>query len=79
MTVMTVKQKSTDDEKKTTDRQFRRGKPVQFYAEDDLIARVDDWRAAQRPVLTRSEAIRHLLKTNPDMLKALSSKGGKKS
>ena len=54
----------------------RKGRPLQLYATDDFIAFVDDWRASQRPVLNRSEAIRRLVETHPDMLKALSPKGG---
>lgn len=72
MTVMTVKHKSEDDGKKTAvPRQYRKGKPLQFYADDDLIARLDDWRAAQRPVLTRSDAIRRLLDTSPEFARVL--------
>jgi hypothetical protein len=87
MTVMTVKHKSEEHGKKTASaRQYRKGKPLQFYADDALIAQIDDWRAAQRPVLTRSDAIRRLLGTSPDLIQALTEvalkaegkKGGKR-
>jgi hypothetical protein len=61
MTVMTVKQEIAEHEKKIADRPFRRGKPLQFYAEDDFIDALDEWLKQQpgRP-LTRSEALRRL-------------------
>ena len=62
ITVMTVKHKSEDDEKKTSTGWARKGKPVQFYADDGLINSVDEW-AKQQPgrALTRSEALRRLV------------------
>jgi hypothetical protein len=52
--------------------------------EDDL-ARLDDWRRNQPDVPTRTEAIRRLLDTHPDLIQALTEvalkaegkKGGK--
>jgi hypothetical protein len=76
MTVMTVKHKSTDDEKKTTDRQFRRGKPVQVYLDEDLIDAIHEWTKEQPGrALTQSEAIRRLLDRG---LSVSPGKGGKK-
>lgn len=74
---MTVKHKSAEHEKKITGRPAtgRKGKPVQFYADDGLMALVEEWRAEQRPVPTVSEAIRRLL---PLALESEAAKKGKK-
>lgn len=60
MRVMTVKTKSAEHEKKTAPRPFRKGKPQQFYADDEFMSLVEEWRADQRPVPTKSEALRRL-------------------
>lgn len=36
------------------------GTPVQVRCQDDLLKSVDDWRAHQRPIPSRPEAIRQL-------------------
>lgn len=39
----------------------RKGRPLQLYALDEFLGRLDEWRARQRPIPSRSEAIRLLL------------------
>jgi hypothetical protein len=36
------------------------GKQVQVRCKDDFLREIDDWRSRQRPIPTRSEAIRQL-------------------
>ncbi len=80
---MTVNTKSAGHEKKTAAPQFRKGKPLQFYADDDFIAGVDEW-AKQQPgkALTRSEALRRLtdrgLKAEAEEAVALEAEAQKK-
>lgn len=59
---MNVKTKMTESQKKlgrppgvTQDRLF------QMRVNDEFLAIVDEWRAKQRPILSRSEAIRRLV------------------
>ena len=59
MLVMTVNAKSSNQEKRV--RQFRTGRPLQFYAGDEFIAAIDRWRGQQPDVPGRSEAIRRLV------------------
>jgi len=54
----------------------RKGKPLQLYATDDFLADVDAWRALQRPIPNRSEAIRLLVELALASDEALSKKGG---
>jgi hypothetical protein len=61
MRVMTVNHKSTEHEKKTTAKPLRKGKPLQFYADDDLIGAVHDWLKRQPgKAINQSEALRRL-------------------
>jgi len=45
---------------------------------DDFLAKLDAWRRQQEDLPSRTEALRRLVETHPDMLKALSPKGGAK-
>jgi hypothetical protein len=78
MTVMTVNHKSAEHEKKIMGRPAtgRKGKPLQFYAEDDFIAAVDEWRGQQAGVPGRSEALRRL--TSLALESEAKKKGGRK-
>jgi hypothetical protein len=58
MLVMTVNAKVASPEKKM--RQYRTGRPLQFYAGEEFIAALDRWRGQQPGVPGRSEAIRRL-------------------
>lgn len=61
------------------------GKLLQMRLKEDDLARLDDWRRNQPDVPTRTEAIRRLLDTHPDLIQALTEvalkaegkKGGK--
>jgi hypothetical protein len=39
----------------------RKGRPLQLYATNAFIQQLDEWRAKQRPIPNRSEAIRLLV------------------
>ena len=58
MPVMTVNAKSSLPVKKIA--QYRRGRPLQFYASDEFIEALDRWRGQQPGVPGRSEAIRRI-------------------
>jgi hypothetical protein len=56
---MTDKEEISMPTKKTA--QYRTGRPLQFYAGDEFIAAIDEWRARQPSLPGRSEAIRRLV------------------
>ena len=35
--------------------------PLQFFADGEFVAQLDNWRAQQRPIATRAEALRMLV------------------
>jgi hypothetical protein len=39
----------------------RKGRPLQLYATDEFVEAIDAWRAIQRPIPNRSDAIRRLV------------------
>jgi len=59
---MTVNIESAESEKKITGRPptGRKGRPLQLYATDEFIAGLDEWRAQQPGIPSRSESIRRL-------------------
>jgi len=50
---------------------------MQLYAMDEFIAAVDAWRAQQRPIPNRSDAIRTLVETHPEIRPLLLEEGKK--
>jgi hypothetical protein len=49
--------------------QARKGRPIQMRLEDDFLAKVDDWRRIQPDLPNRTEAIRRLVETHPEIRK----------
>ncbi|GLK71573.1 hypothetical protein KHC23_12350 [Ancylobacter dichloromethanicus] len=53
---------STDDIAKSRKRPSQTGEPVLVRLQPDLVAKLDAWRADQRPIPSRPEALRMILK-----------------